>query len=167
MDKPPIISVVGPSNSGKTNLITRLVPELKCRGYKVATIKHDAHDFEIDHPGKDSWLHARAGADVVLISSPYKVALIEKVEAELQLEEVIKRILSPVDLIITEGYKREKYPKIEVFLPGRQAPSVSPPEELIAVVGEAPPLPVPRFSWDDMSLLADFIEERYLKGKPL
>ena len=110
----PVISIVGKSNSGKTTLTEKLLRELKARGYRVATIKHDVHGFDIDRPGKDTWRHAEAGADVVVISSPAKLAMIRKNERELTLDEVIARI-DGVDLIITEGYKRGDKPKIEVF----------------------------------------------------
>jgi molybdopterin-guanine dinucleotide biosynthesis protein B len=110
----PIISVVGKSKVGKTTLLEKLLPEIKKRGYRVAVIKHDVHGFDIDRPGKDTWKHARAGADIVVISSPQKMAIIEKVDREKTLAEIASK-LDHVDLIITEGYKRQDKPKIEVF----------------------------------------------------
>ena len=110
----PVISVVAKSGSGKTCLLDKLIKELKNRGLKVAVVKHDVHGFEIDHPGKDSWRHAQAGADIVSISSPQKFALIEKRSTELTLEQIEKRITG-VDIILTEGYKKGNKPKIEVF----------------------------------------------------
>jgi len=85
----PIILIVGKSNSGKTTLIEKLVPELKRRGLKVGTIKHDVHGFELDQEGKDTWRHAQAGVDTVVISSPQKAACIKKVDVELTLDELI------------------------------------------------------------------------------
>ena len=78
----PIVSVVGRSNSGKTTLVVKLLRELKQRGYRVATIKHSDHDFEIDRPGKDTWGHYEAGADIVVISTPAKMAMIERLDAK-------------------------------------------------------------------------------------
>ncbi|MDP2972779.1 MAG: molybdopterin-guanine dinucleotide biosynthesis protein B, partial [Deltaproteobacteria bacterium] len=84
----PIISIVGKSDSGKTTFIEKLLPELVRRGYRVATVKHDVHGFEVDREGKDSWRHKQAGAHTVIISSPTKVALIRDVEKDLRLDEI-------------------------------------------------------------------------------
>ena len=113
MNAVPVISVVGKTNVGKTTLLEKLLPELKRRGYRVATIKHDAHRFELDTPGKDTWRHAQAGSDCVVISSAEKLAMIQKVEGELTLDDIVAR-LPPVDIVLTEGYKRQDKPKIEV-----------------------------------------------------
>ena len=110
----PIICVVGRSAAGKTTLLEKLIPELKSRGYRVGTIKHHAHPgFEIDHPGKDTWRHARAGSDHVVIAALDKIASVRPVDREPTLDEVAATI-SEVDLILTEGYKRSGEPKIEV-----------------------------------------------------
>jgi len=84
----PIVSIVGKSDSGKTTLIEKLLPALTGRGYRVATVKHDVHGFEVDQEGKDSWRHKQAGAHTVVISSPNKVALIRDVERDLTLDEI-------------------------------------------------------------------------------
>ncbi|MEW6188504.1 MAG: molybdopterin-guanine dinucleotide biosynthesis protein B [Actinomycetota bacterium] len=167
----PIVSVVGKSHSGKTTLIEKLIPELKRRGYKIATIKHDVHDFDIDHPGKDSWRHAQAGADTVVISSPHKVAVIKKVDWELSLDEISGKFAGDTDLIITEGYKREDKPKIEVYR-SHQGELLCSSQELLAVVEtELPSSPapelykgVPHFDMDDVKGLADLIERELLMG---
>lgn len=162
----PIISVVGKSDVGKTTLLTKLLPELKARGYRIATIKHDTHGFDIDKPGKDTWKHAEAGADIVVISSPTKMALIEKVPRELTLDEVAERIQG-VDLIITEGYKRGDKPKIEVHRAAVGGELLCTEEELLAVVTDEPlPVNVPTFSWDEVAGLAEFIEEKILHSSP-
>ncbi|MGB9661270.1 MAG: molybdopterin-guanine dinucleotide biosynthesis protein B [Moorellaceae bacterium] len=162
----PIISVVGKSDSGKTTLLTKLLPELKARGYRVATIKHDTHGFDIDRPGKDTWKHAEAGADIVVISSPAKVALIEKVPRELTLDEVAARVWG-VDLIITEGYKRGDKPKIEVHRAAVGGDLLCTEEELLAVVTDEPlPVNVPTFDWDEVAGLADLIEQKVLHSLP-
>ncbi|HWP97897.1 MAG TPA: molybdopterin-guanine dinucleotide biosynthesis protein B [Syntrophomonadaceae bacterium] len=109
----PIISFIAKSGSGKTTLLEKVIRQLKSDGYRIAVIKHDAHRFDMDKPGKDSWRIAEAGADVVAISSPGKVAMIEKVNNEKSLEEVID-LLPDVDLILTEGFKQSGKPAIEV-----------------------------------------------------
>ncbi|WP_258359634.1 molybdopterin-guanine dinucleotide biosynthesis protein B [Moorella sulfitireducens (nom. illeg.)] len=161
-NKIPIISVVGKSDVGKTTLLTKLLPEIKRRGYRVATIKHDTHGFDIDRPGKDTWRHAEAGADVVVISSPTKIAIIEKVEAELSLDAIAERIEN-VDLIITEGYKRGDKPKIEVHRAAVSSELLCTPEELLAVATDEPlPVDVPCYDLDDAAGLVDLIEARFL-----
>jgi molybdopterin-guanine dinucleotide biosynthesis protein B len=98
----PIVSIVGKSDAGKTTLIEKLIPELKRRGYRVATIKHDAHQFDIDHPGKDSYRHFHAGADWTIIGSPAKLALVRRLDREFTLDEIAAQI-TDVDLILTEA----------------------------------------------------------------
>lgn len=110
----PVVSFIGRSNSGKTTYLEKLIPEMKRRGFKVAVIKHDAHGFEMDRPGKDTWRHARAGADVVCIAAPGKMAMISRLEEQLPLRELARRI-EGVDIILTEGFKAEALIKIEVL----------------------------------------------------
>jgi molybdopterin-guanine dinucleotide biosynthesis protein B len=109
----PVISFIGNSSSGKTTLLEKVVPRLKAAGLRVAVIKHSFHGFEMDHPGRDSWRMAQAGADIVAISSPDKVAVIQKVSEERTLDDIIL-MLPEVDLILTEGYKGAGRPAIEV-----------------------------------------------------
>lgn len=163
----PILSIVGRSDSGKTTLLERLISELKARGYRIATIKHDVHGFDIDHEGKDSWRLKRAGSDVVIISSPAKIALIKDVQREETLEEIRRSYLTEVDIILTEGYKRERYPKIEVFRSGTgDEPLCSHEDNLIAIVSDRPilHLGVPWVEINDILSLVKLIEERILKG---
>ncbi|HZW83091.1 MAG TPA: molybdopterin-guanine dinucleotide biosynthesis protein B [Candidatus Deferrimicrobium sp.] len=161
----PVISVVGKSNVGKTTLVEKLIKEIKARGYKVATVKHDVHGFDIDVPGKDTWRHAQAGSDVVVISSPQKLAMISKVEEELSLEQVCERI-SGVDLIMTEGYKREMKPKIEVFRKGVYDELLCSPNELIAIATDMEfDLGVPCYGLDDAQGLVDRIVELFLRSE--
>ncbi|MBI5491844.1 MAG: molybdopterin-guanine dinucleotide biosynthesis protein B [Deltaproteobacteria bacterium] len=119
----PIVSIVGRSGSGKTTLLEKVISELKRRGYRVGVIKHDAHGFEIDHEGKDSWRHKKAGAVTVALSSPDKFAVIKDVKAEWGPERIISSYLSDVDVVVTEGFKQSGFPKIEVV---RKANSVTP-----------------------------------------
>ncbi|RJQ39121.1 MAG: molybdopterin-guanine dinucleotide biosynthesis protein B [Nitrospiraceae bacterium] len=159
----PIISVVGKSNVGKTTLLEKLLIELKKRGYRVATIKHDVHGFNIDQPGKDTWRHAQAGADTVIISSPAKVALISRVEQEKTLDQVAAMAVD-VDIIFTEGYKQENKPKIEVFRSGVYDELLCEPHELIAIASDLQfDNGVPCFGLDDAAGLVDLIEKLYMK----
>jgi len=163
----PIISVVGKSDAGKTTLIERLVSELKRRGYRIATVKHDVHGFDIDIEGKDSWRHKKAGADMVIISSPTKVGIVKDVERDLKLDELRGRYIQGVDLIISEGYKKDRHPKIEISRKEISNALLSSPEEgLIAVVSDNDfDIGVPIFGLDEVEKLADFIEKRFLKGE--
>ncbi len=162
--KAPVVTIVGKSGSGKTTLVCGLLPELKRRGYRVATIKHDVHGFEIDRPGKDTWKHSQAGADTVVISSPQKVAMIEKVAKELTLEQVIDKI-DNVDIILCEGYKRSDKPKIEIFRSSvHDRPLCGPEDNLLAMVSDIKlQLGVPVFALDDFSGIVDLIERMFLK----
>ncbi len=111
---PVVLSVVGPSNSGKTTLLTNLIPELKRRGHRVAVAKHSMGDLDLDQPGKDSWRLAGAGSDAVVVSGPQRVALVKKVERDPTLEEVLTLLGDSYDVVLIEGFKRSKIPKIEV-----------------------------------------------------
>lgn len=123
------------SNVGKTTLIEGLIKELKLRGRSVATIKHDAHDFDIDKEGKDTWRHRKAGAEAVLISSKSKMAMIKKLQEEISLEDLID-IVKDYDFVIVEGYKRSHYKKIEVFRSEVSTEIITPKEKLIAVASD-------------------------------
>ena len=163
----PIISIVGKSDSGKTTFIEKLVPELTRRGYRIATIKHDVHGFEVDREGKDSWRHKRAGAHTVVISSPNKVALIRDVEKDLTLEEVREKLIQDVDLILSEGYKKDVQPKIEIFRKEKHKKLLCTKEDnLIAIVSNKKfSVATSCFFLDDIKGVADFIEKRYLASK--
>ena len=163
----PIISIVGKSDSGKTTLIEKLVPELTRRGYRVATVKHDMHGFEVDREGKDSWRHKQAGAHTVVISSPHKLALIRDVEKDLTLDEIRGRWIQDVDLILSEGYKRDVQPKIEVFRKEKHEKLLcTKKDNLVALVSDQKfRVGVPCFDLEDMRGLSDFIEKEFLKSK--
>ena len=164
MTTPPIISIVGRSDVGKTTLLEKLIPELKRRGYRVATVKHHAHPgFEIDQPGKDTWRHARAGSDHVVIAAPDKVASIRRVDREPTLDEIAATI-TDVDIILTEGYKRADKPKIEVVRAARSSEPICTPDELLAIVSDVDvSFDIPRFDLDDVRGLVDLIEARFLR----
>jgi molybdopterin-guanine dinucleotide biosynthesis protein B len=157
---PPIVCIVGRPKSGKTTLITKLISEFKRRGYKVATIKHVAHEFKLDTPGKDSWQHSQAGSECVILSSPHQVAIFQNVDHDLSPDELAQLIPINFDIVLAEGFKHSKELKIEVHRQkvGELACS---PEELMAIItDERLPLDVPQFSLDDVSGIVDMIIER-------
>jgi molybdopterin-guanine dinucleotide biosynthesis protein MobB len=162
-----VISVIGRSGSGKTTLLEKLIPELKRRGYRVGTIKHHAHPgIEIDRPGKDTWRHAHAGSDHVVIAAPDRLVSIRNLNRELELEEISAQ-MEDVDIILTEGFSRASTPKIEVVRSGR---SVEPLEvtERIAFATDINLLnPEPQFNLDDAHGLADMIENQFFEKKHL
>ncbi len=160
----PVISIVGYANSGKTTLLVKLIGELKCRGHRVAVVKHHHKNIEVDTPGKDTWRHAQAGADIVALAAPGKLAVFEQTEKELSIDEIVTRI-SGVDIIITEGFKKEKMPKIEVFRCEIHTELITPPQELLAIAGDIRVEGVPSFSLDDAGGLADFIVEKLCIGR--
>jgi len=158
----PVISIVGKSDVGKTTLLENLIRELKARGYRVATVKHDAHSFELDQPGKDTWRHAQAGSDHVVIASPARIAHIQRIERELTLPEIVATI-DDVDIILTEGYKRGPAPKIEVSRAEKGRELLCSREELVALVTDQPfDMDVPQFELNDTKGLADLVVQRFL-----
>jgi molybdopterin-guanine dinucleotide biosynthesis protein B len=161
-----VLSIVGKSKVGKTTFLEKLIPEIKRRGYRVGTLKHDAHDhFEIDHKGKDTWRHREAGAQTVAISSPSRFAFTKATETELTIDAVIAAYFSEEDLVLTEGYKGGNKAKIEVCRKEVQSePLCSQEDRLLAVVSDfAVSLDVPHFELEDISGIADLIENRFLK----
>ncbi|MBM3516701.1 MAG: molybdopterin-guanine dinucleotide biosynthesis protein B [Alphaproteobacteria bacterium] len=156
-----VIGVAGWSGAGKTALITRLLPVLCGRGLRVSTVKRAHHEFDIDQPGKDSYAHRAAGATEVLVSSARRWALLHEQRGapELSFEEAIAR-LSPVDLVIVEGFKHHAHDKIEVHDPGEGKELLAPNDpHIIAVCSAAPlsPQRVPVFTRDDVAGVAAFI----------
>ncbi|WP_312515187.1 molybdopterin-guanine dinucleotide biosynthesis protein B [Anaerospora sp.] len=155
----PVISfVAGKSGSGKTTLLEKVIKRLKEDGIRVASIKHDAHDFDMDKPGKDTWRLARAGSDIVAISSPRKVAIIEKVDHEKTLDEICAMI-SGVDLIVTEGFKLGSKLKIEVHRSAVHGELVCKTSELLAIASDvAWDVGVPCFPINDIEGIAGHIK---------
>jgi len=160
----PIVSFVGKKKSGKTTVVLGVVRELRGRGYRVAVIKHDTHGFEIDVPGTDSFRFREIGAEVVGISSPDKYVWLSSVSEEPGLMELARQIGEPVDLIITEGFKRQDAPKIEVSRQARSTELVSTPDELVGIASDQsfPDYAVPQFALDDFRGLADLVQQRIL-----
>lgn len=167
VDMIPIVSIVGRSDSGKTTLIERLVPALTQRGYRIATVKHDVHGFEMDREGKDSWRHKQAGASTVVLSSPAKMAVIKDLEEEQTLDEIRWRWIADADLILTEGYKRSRFPKVEVSLYHPEGELLCTRDDrLIAVVSDRSlAVDVPVFREGEVNRLADWLVGRFLSEK--
>ena len=160
---PPVVSVVGKSNVGKTTFIEKLVREMKRRHYKVATIKRDVHGFDVDRPGKDSWRHGQAGSDCVVISSHEKLAMIQKLDDELPIDEVVSR-LPEMDIVLTEGYKRQNKPKIEVSRREMGSDLLCNEEELICIAtDQVHDMGVPQFDLDDAAGVVNLLENLYLR----
>lgn len=160
---PPVVSVVAKSGTGKTTFLEKLLPELKSRGLKVGLLKHHGHATPFDAPGKDTYRLAQAGADVVIGASAVQVAIFRQENGSDDLDAVIARHGAGLDLLLTEGYKRGPYPKIEIHRAERSAELLCQPDELLALVSDTPWfLPVPQFGLDDVAGVADLLQ-RWLR----
>ena len=156
-----ILGIVGWSGSGKTVLLVKLIPLLVARGLKVATIKHAHHAFQVDLPGKDSWEHRQAGSSEVIVSSTGRWVQIHENagEPEPTLAQLLRR-LSPCDLILVEGFKRERHPKLEVYRPEVGKPPLHPGDPKILALATTRPLPqakIPVVALDDVAAIADLV----------
>ena len=155
-----VFGVVGWKNCGKTGLVERLVKEIAARGVSVSTIKHAHHNVDVDQPGTDSYRHRAAGASEVILASSGRVALMQELRGapEPALEELVAR-LSPVDLVLVEGYKREGHMKIEAHRQAAGQPLIGTGDETIRAFASDRPLDVDRpvFDLDDTAAIADFI----------
>ena len=155
---PPIISFVGYSNSGKTTFLVKLINDLKQRGYKVGVIKHDGHDFIIDYPQTDTWQHREAGADTVCIASATKLALVKQTAQPACIDDLMQ-YFEDVDIILTEGFKQESKPQIEVNRAGIEP--LGRKHNTIAVIADRTLYPdILHFSPDDISGVADLVTAR-------
>ncbi len=159
---PAMVSIVGFSGAGKTTLLEKLIHEISKRGYRVGTIKHDVHGFEMDTPGKDTWRHKQAGAATTLISSPHQIGMVMDVDYDHSPDE-LKRFFQDMDIVFTEGYKQGDKPKVEVFRKGFQKePLCTHDDHLIALVSDARmDLGAPCFPLNDVTQLADFLIRRF------
>jgi molybdopterin-guanine dinucleotide biosynthesis protein B len=161
-----IIGLAGWSGSGKTALVTNLIPVLVRRGLKVATVKHAHHDFDTDQPGKDSWLHRQAGASEVAIVSSRRWAIVHELgdEPEPPLGDVLAK-LSPVDLVIVEGFKRYRHPKLEVYRAVIGKPLLHPDDDCIVAIATDAPLPqaqLPVLMLGDVESIATMLQAEAL-----
>ncbi len=164
----PVVSIVGTSGSGKTTLLEKIVKELVKKGYSVGTIKHDAHGFEIDREGKDSWRHKKAGAETVALSSPGKLAVIKDVKGEWPPERIASSFFHDSDIVITEGYKKGPFPKIEVIRKATgKRPACLKDKMLIAIASDMAVKGVraPVYPLDGHRAIARLIEKTFLSGQ--
>jgi molybdopterin-guanine dinucleotide biosynthesis protein B len=156
-----VIGLSGWSGAGKTTLIVKLIPVLRARGLGVSTIKHAHHMFDVDKPGKDSFVHRESGAQEVLISSATRWALMHELRGapEPDLEALLQH-LAPVDLVLVEGFKRDLHDKIEVHRAGNGKPFLFPDDpSIVALASDAPPLLMgpPSVHLDDIEAIADLV----------
>ena len=156
-----VIGLAGWSGSGKTTLIVQLIPALVRRGLKVSTMKHAHHAFDVDKPGKDSYEHRAAGATEVMIGSGKRWALMHELREEAEPNSLrLMQHMTPVDLLIIEGWKAEAHDKIEIHRPAHGKPLIQPDDpQVVAVACDEvlPGLPVPRLDLNDVEAIADFI----------
>ncbi len=156
-----LIGLAGWSGAGKTTLLTRLIPELAARGVGVSTIKHAHHAFDVDRPGKDSYEHRAAGARQVLVASANRWALMTELRGapEPPLPDLLRQ-LSPVDLVIVEGFKRDRHPKIEVHRAANGKPWLHPDDPAIVAAATDVALPsaaLPHVHLDDIAAIAGLV----------
>ena len=156
-----IIGLAGWSGSGKTTLLAKVIPRIVARGLKVSTLKHAHHGFDVDQPGKDSHTHRMAGASEVLVSSANRWALVHELRG--QAEPVLGALLtklSPVDLVLVEGYKSEPHPKLEVYRAAVGKPLLHPGDPaIVAIASDAPvpAAPIPVVELDDIERITDIL----------
>ncbi len=156
-----IIGLAGWSGSGKTTLITKLIPRLSARGLRVSTLKHAHHGFDLDKPGKDSFMHRVAGATEVIISSAKRWAILHELrdEEEWNMADLVAK-MSPVDLVLVEGFKRDSFPKLEIHRAENDKPLLHPDDPYIVAVACDTPLPqakVPVIDLNDIDAVADLL----------
>lgn len=159
-----IIGLAGWSGSGKTTLITKVLPRLIARGQRVSTVKHAHHGFDLDQPGKDSFMHRTAGATEVVISSARRFALLHELrdDAEWNLHDLLGK-LAPVDLVLVEGFKRDSFPKLEIHRAANGKPLLQPDDPHIVAIACDTSLPhaqVPVIDLNDIEQIADVLLQR-------
>lgn len=161
----PVVCFVGRKNSGKTTLMEKVIAALAAAGHRVAAVKHDAHRFEIDRAGKDSYRFREAGAEAVVVSSPQMTAVVLRHREEPALESILARFVSGMDIVLAEGYKASPFPKIEVHRKATGEPLLYPPPRgLIAVAtDETVDTAVPQLDIHDPLSLVELIRKNYLR----
>jgi molybdopterin-guanine dinucleotide biosynthesis protein B len=160
---PPIVAIIGKSESGKTTFIEKLIPELKSRGYRVATVKHTPQEVALDQPNKDSWRHIQAGSEATVISASDRIALIKPVTQALTLDQIARHLGEDYDIILAEGFKESSVPKIEVHRKEMGSPLSGIKKRFAFVTDEPLPGESRQFSTDDVKGLADLLERGFIK----
>jgi molybdopterin-guanine dinucleotide biosynthesis protein B len=160
---PPIVAIVGKSESGKTTLMEKLIAELKSRGYRVATVKHAPQESSFDEPGKDSWRHTQAGSEATVVSSSDKLVLIQPLEREASFEQIAYLLGEDYDIILAEGFSQGDTPKIEVHR--KQAgPLLARVRKRIAIATDEPlDTKTRQFDLEDAKGLADLLEKGFIQ----
>jgi molybdopterin-guanine dinucleotide biosynthesis adapter protein len=168
MHDPLVLGLVGWSGSGKTTLLKKILPLLKERGLRVATLKHAHHEFDVDIPGKDSWEHRRAGAQEVIVCSSRRWVQMHELrdEPEPSLAALLQKV-SPCDLILVEGFKRERHPKLEVHRPALDEPTLFATDTAIAVVATDAALAEPHPPLVDLNDAAAVVEQILRHARPM
>jgi molybdopterin-guanine dinucleotide biosynthesis protein B len=156
-----IIGLAGWSGSGKTTLITKVIPALRARGLRVSTLKHAHHGFDLDKPGKDSFVHRESGATEVIISSARRWAILHELrdEEEWNMADLVAK-MSPVDLVLVEGFKRDAFPKLEIHRAANGKPLLFPQDPHIVAVACDTPLPdvkIPVINLNEIDAIADLL----------
>ena len=159
----PVVSIVGKSGVGKTVLIEMLITEFKRRGYRIAAVKHSPCGIDVDKPGKDSWMFAQAGSDAVVVSSPDKLVLIKSVDHDPTMEEILHIVGGEFDLVLVEGFRKGRAPKIEVYRKELGEDLLCSTKELSAIATDGSlDTDVPQFRLTDTRAIADFIEQNLI-----
>jgi len=163
----PVIAIVGKSGAGKTVIMEKLITEFKARGYRVGAIKHAHKTVELDAPGKDTWRFSQAGSDAVAVSSPSRVTIFNNIDHEPSLEETALLLGESYDIIIAEGFKTTRAPKIEVCPRGKTGDMVCSESDLRAVISDGKPRAgIPTFGRGEIGKIADYIEHNIMATMP-
>lgn len=159
---PPVVAVVGFSNSGKTTFLEKLIADLKNKGFKIGTIKHDVHGFEMDKPGKDSWRHKKSGASTTIISNPWQIGMVKDVDYDTRPDELMA-YMQDMDIVLAEGYKRSDLLKIEIFRSSiHKKPLCMDDKNLIAIICEKNPgMNIPVFSVNNIDKVSSFLINKF------
>lgn len=158
-----VFGLAGWSGAGKTTLLSKLIPALTAQGLRVSTLKHAHHNFDLDTPGKDSWVHRQSGATEVAIVSANRYAIMHELrgQPEPTIEELLPR-LAPVDLVLIEGFKRHKHDKLEIHRPALGKALLSPDDpDIVAVASDTKVagLAVPLLDLNDIAAIAAFVRQ--------
>jgi molybdopterin-guanine dinucleotide biosynthesis protein B len=163
----PVIAIVGKSGAGKTVIMEKLITEFKARGYRVGAVKHAHQTVELDAPGKDTWRFSKAGSDAVAVSSPSRVTIFKNLDREPSLEETVLLLGEGYDIILAEGFKTARAPKIEVCPTGKTEDMVCSESDLCAVISDGRlSVRIPVFGRGEIARIADFIEHEIMATMP-